>query len=45
MHDQAKQVIISAKTNQEAIEHSVKGLLAIDDFVKKNIDNFQLILC
>ncbi len=29
---------ISAKDGPESVEHAVKGLLAIDEFVKKNVD-------
>ena len=29
---------VAGKDGSEAAEHAVKGLLAIDDFVKKNID-------
>ena len=29
---------VAGKEGSEAVEHAVKGLLAIDDFVKKNID-------
>ena len=35
---------VSAKSGQESIEHAIKGLLAIDDFAKKNAINRTTIM-